>query len=103
MAQEEQLASKRWEVVTLGIEGCGIFQYAFLTPQKGSEFTQGLIVQPESERIGDIHIKNILVLMGISKSHAVVVADVGIIGIGSHVMDLVSNPFLTFSVFICKP
>ena len=86
-ATPEQLA-KVWqygrEVTTLVVECCRVVQNMFLATQIGSELTHGLIAKPKSEWINDVYLLYCLVLVGIGKVHAVVVAYVCLIGVCSH-------------------
>ena len=88
MTQEEELTAEGGEVAALVVEGSGILQNVLLPPQVGTELAHRPVAEPQAEGIDDVHLLDGLVLMGIGKADAVVVTDVGLVGIGGHSSDL---------------
>ena len=88
MPQEEQFPSQGWEVAAFVVEDCRIDEHAFLTTQVSAKLPHRLVVQPEPEGVDDVHLLHGLVLVCICKADTVVVADIGLIGIGGHLLNL---------------
>ena len=66
-----------------------------LPPQVGTELTHRLVTEEEAEGINDVDLLDGFVLVGISKTDTVVMADIGLVGIGGHSLDFIG-------VIICK-
>ena len=87
MTQKKEFTPQGGEIATLIEEGSRIGEHLFPLTQISAKRTHCLVVQPQPKRINNVHLLHSLILMCIGKAHAVVIADIGFIGVGGHPLD----------------